>query len=58
MPNFDTIKTTDDVKAVISDIAEQNKGKITEARRGVITNEQLQGLANDLDVKQDVVAPC
>jgi hypothetical protein len=56
MPNFDTIKTTDDVKAVISDIAEQNKGKITEARRGVITNEQLQGLADDLDVKQDVVA--
>lgn len=55
MPNFDRMTTADDVKAVIAETAERNKGAITEARRGVITNEQLKGLAADLDVNEDVV---
>lgn len=55
MPNFDTINTTDDIKAVIADVSEKNKLQIDEARRGVITNEQLQGFADDLDLDQDVV---
>lgn len=53
--NFDTITTTDDIKAVIADVAQTNAGKIQQARRGVITNEQLRGLADDLDVEEDVV---
>lgn len=53
--NFDTITTTDDVKAVIADTAARNAGRIEEARRGVITNEQLKALAADLDVQEDVV---
>ena len=54
-PNFDRISTTDDIKAVIAETAESNKEIITEARRGVITHEQLRGLAGDLDVEEDVV---
>lgn len=53
--NFDRITTTDDIKAVIADTAERNVGKINEARRGVITDEQLRGLASDLDVGEDVI---
>lgn len=55
MPNFDRITSTDDVKAVIAETAESNKTLITEARRGKITNEQLAGLAGDLDIDTDVV---
>lgn len=54
-PNFDTITTTDEVKAVIADTAQRNVGRIDEARRGTITNEQLQGLANDLALDTEVV---
>lgn len=54
-PNFDTMTMTDDVKGVIADLADKNAGKIDEARRGTITHDQLQGLANDLDVSTDVV---
>lgn len=54
-PNFDVITTTDEVKGVIADVSARNVGRIDEARRGVITNAQLQGLANDLDINQDVV---
>ena len=54
-PNFDRMTVTDDVKAAIAQIAEDNKGKIEEARRGKITNEQLAGLASDLDTNADVV---
>lgn len=54
-PNFDMMTLTDDVKATIADLAQQNAGKIDEARRGTITHEQLQGLADDLDVGADVV---
>jgi hypothetical protein len=55
-PNFDVINTTDDVKALVAEVAQQNAGKIDEARRGTITNEQLHGLASDLDVRSDVIA--
>lgn len=54
-PNFDRITTTDDIKAVIADASQRNIGKVEEARRGVITNQQLQALAGDLDINQDVV---
>lgn len=56
-PNFDVIETTDEVKEVIAETAERNQGKINEARRGKITDEQLQGLARDLDVEVDVIRP-
>lgn len=55
--NFDRITTTDEVKSVIADTAERNKAKIQEARRGTITNEQLAGLASDLNVGEDVIRP-
>lgn len=54
-PNFDRMTVTDDVKGAIAQIADDNKVKIDEARRGKITNEQLQGLASDLDTNADVV---
>lgn len=54
-PNFETINTTDDIKATIADVSNQNAGRIDEARRGTITNEQLQGLAEDLDINEDIV---
>lgn len=54
-PNFDTITTTDDIKATIADVAQRNMGKIDEARRGTIANEQLKGLAGELNLSQDVV---
>ena len=55
-PNFDMITTTDDIKSVIAEVSQQNAGKIDEARRGKITHDQLQGLAEDLDVRSDVIA--
>lgn len=54
-PNFDRITTTDDIKAVIAETSERNRERIQESRRGVITHEQLKGLAADLDVNEDVV---
>lgn len=54
-PNFDVMKTSDDVKAVIADVSDMYKSQIDVARRGVITNQQLKGLASDLDVQEDVV---
>jgi hypothetical protein len=55
--NFDTITTTDDIKAVIADVAEKNATKIQGSRRGVITNNELAALANDLDLDADVIRP-
>jgi hypothetical protein len=46
--NFDTIEGGDDVAATIAQMADLNKLEIDEARRGVITDELLTGLANDL----------
>jgi hypothetical protein len=54
-PNFDVMRTTDDIKAAIADRAAANAAKIDVARRGTITHEELRGLADDLDVEQDVV---
>lgn len=47
--NFDTIEGGEDVAATIAQMAEINKLEIDEARRGVITDEMLTGLANDLN---------
>ncbi|MCE5292916.1 MAG: hypothetical protein LLG14_27285 [Nocardiaceae bacterium] len=55
MPNFDTITSPEDVKAVIADFAEKNKSRVDVARRGVITDEQMAGLARDLNTTTDVV---
>lgn len=55
--NFDTITTTDELKAVIADASERNKGKINVSRRGVIADEQLRLLAADLDVDAEVIRP-
>lgn len=57
MPNFERINTTDDIKAVIADTAQRNAPKIQEARRGKIANEQLAGMAADLDIPTDVIRP-
>lgn len=46
--NFDTIETEDEIKSVIAHMAEKNKTQIEEARRGVVSDEQLKGLADDL----------
>lgn len=46
--NFKTLETPDEVNSVIAAMAEKNKSQITEARRGVVGDEQLRGLASDL----------
>ena len=48
MPNFDMMTSPDSIKATIAQLAEDNKAGITEARRGEITNTQLQGLVDDM----------
>ena len=53
--NFDKIATTDDIKETIAGVAERNQGRIDEARRETITNEQLAGLAEDLSIDVDIV---
>ena len=53
--NFDTIESEDDVKAVIAQMAEKNKAEITEARRGVIGDEQLKALAKDVGGDPDFI---
>jgi hypothetical protein len=53
--NFRTITTTDDIKAVIAEAADRNAPLIEESRRGTISNEQLRGLANDLNIQEDIV---
>lgn len=55
--NFDTITTTDDIKAVIADVASKNGAKIQTARRNVIPNDELKALAADLDLNEDVIRP-
>ena len=46
--NFDTIEEPDDVRAVIAAMADGNAMNIDEARRGVVADEQLRGLADSL----------
>jgi len=53
--NFDRIDTTDDIKAVIGSVAEDNKGAINQARRGKISHDQLQILADELGTDQEVI---
>jgi hypothetical protein len=54
-PNFDTFETTDDVKATIANMAERNKVSIDEARRGVVTDQQLKLLASEMNVRDEVI---
>ena len=51
--NLNNLNTTDDVKALIDAVAEADAGNINDARRGTITNEQTQALANDLGMSVD-----
>lgn len=53
--NFDTIEGGEDVTKTIAQMAEANKLEIDEARRGVVTDEQLTGLANDLGQDPDFI---
>ena len=53
--NFDMMDTTDDIKAVIGQVAEDNKGAINAARRGKISHDQLQILADELGTDQEVI---
>ncbi len=46
--NFDTIEGGEDVTTTIAQMADANRLEIDEARRGVVTDEMLTGLANDL----------
>lgn len=54
-PNFDTFDTLDDVTATIASMAERNKDSITEARRGVVADEQLRALAAEMHVDGSVI---
>jgi hypothetical protein len=53
--NFDMIDTTDDIKAVIGSVAQDNKGTINAARRNKISHDQLQVLADELGTDQQVI---
>lgn len=46
--NFETIEEPDDVRTVIAAMADNNAMNIDEARRGVVADEQLRGLADSL----------
>lgn len=54
-PNFDTFETTDDVTGTIAAMADRNKASIQEARRDVVTDEQLKHLAAEMNVDGSVV---
>jgi hypothetical protein len=55
MPNVNTLETSDDVRAVILKIAEDNKGAIEASRRGTVPDQQMIGLAQDLSLNVDTV---
>lgn len=55
--NFDRMTTTSDVSAVIADVSRRNAPLISRAKRGVIANEQLRALANDLNLSEEVIRP-
>lgn len=55
MPNFDYIDSPDTLKAVWAQVAEENKVRVNEAQRGVMTWEQSQALADDLGIQPDAV---
>ena len=56
MPNTDTMASPASTKAAILQVADDNKGAITDAKRGTVGNEQLLGLAQDLVANTDVVS--
>lgn len=47
-PNFNTITTDEDSQAVIAGLAEKYSTEIDEARRGVVHDEQLHAMAQEL----------
>jgi len=53
--NFDVVETDDDVKAVIAETAARYSGQIDAARRGKITNDQLEALADELHTAPDII---
>ena len=55
MPNVDTMSSPDGIKAAILQVADDNKEAITAARRGVVSDEQLKGMAQDLAINSDVL---
>lgn len=55
MPNFDYIEGSDQLKATMADLAEQNKARVVEAQRGTMTWEQSQALADDLNIQPDAI---
>lgn len=46
--NFDLIENGEDVTTTLAQMAEVNKSDINEARRGVVSDEMVRGLADDL----------
>lgn len=54
MPNFDRITNTQDVNATIAHLAEFNKASVNTARRGIIPDEEMAMLAEDMGVSQNV----
>jgi hypothetical protein len=55
MPNIDVMADPDGVKASLLQVADDNKGLIEAARRGVITRENLIGIAQGMAVNGNVV---
>lgn len=60
-PNYDVINGPDDMKAVIADAAERINERITAARRGVVSDDQLRdeamrALAEDMGADTSVVS--
>jgi len=51
--NFDKVQTSNDVKKAIGMTAEMFPKEIDEARRGVITDQEVDKLATDLDMSLD-----
>ena len=51
--NFSKIDTEDDIKEIIAQTAKQFEGGIDAARRGTISHEQTQALADDLGMTLD-----
>ncbi len=53
--NMNRIDTTEDIDAVIRKTGEAMKGEIDEARRGKITHEETEKLANDLGMTSEAL---
>lgn len=53
--NLNKLETSDDVKHVLEVTADSFDGRISEARRGVVTDEQLEQLAKDTGLTVDEI---